>query len=187
MRRGFHHIGLATPNFERCIDFYTRVLGFDLSWQDVVKAPDGTVLIEHVFFDTGDGTYISFMSPKPASGAPATWPGDVSTALGLMPATYHFSFWLDSLVELEAMRERLESHGVEVSQNIDHSFCESIYFLDPDGLALEFTVKTRAFNQGDAEPTHKHQPTFQDEWPNEPEKAKRFARLLKIPEDVLIP
>ena len=31
MRRGFHHIGLATHNYDRCIDFYTNILGFEIA------------------------------------------------------------------------------------------------------------------------------------------------------------
>ena len=184
MRRGFHHIGLATYNYDRCVDFYTNVLGFEIAWQDVIKAPDGTLLMQHVFFDTGDGTCISFMAPTQAMGAPEKWEADQSKLVGLMPATYHFSFLLESVEELEAKLKELESKGVECTQVIDHDFCNSVYFHDPDGLVLEFAVQTRAFNDDDKQATHKPQPTFES-FKSDPEGARRFAKTLGVPEEVL--
>ncbi len=62
-RTGAHHIGLATYDYEGIVDFYTRVLGWEIAWQDLMTGPDGTVFMKHVFFDTGDGSYVSFMCP----------------------------------------------------------------------------------------------------------------------------
>ena len=184
MRRGFHHIGLATHNYDRCIDFYTNILGFEIAWQDIIEAPDGTVLMKHVFFDTGDGTCISFMAPTPALGAPEEWECDQSKLVGLMPATYHFSFMLESVEELEAKYDELISKGVDATQVIDHDFCNSVYFHDPDGLVLEFAVQTRPFNEEDRKLTHKPQPTFESFKSNK-EAAARFAKTLGLPEEVL--
>jgi catechol 2,3-dioxygenase-like lactoylglutathione lyase family enzyme len=184
MRRGFHHIGLATYNFDRCVDFYTRVLGFEIAWQDLIESPDGDVLMQHVFFDTGDGTCISFMAPTPAMGAPESWECDQSKLIGLMPATYHFSFMLESLEELEAKRQELESKGVDATEIIDHDFCKSVYFHDPDGLVLEFAITTRAFNDDDKKPTNKPQPTF-EAFKTDVVRARRFAKTLGLPEEVL--
>ncbi len=56
-RTGSHHLGLATYDYEGIVDFYTRVLGWEIAWQDLMTGPDGTVHMKHVFFDTGDGSY----------------------------------------------------------------------------------------------------------------------------------
>lgn len=32
MIKGFHHAALSTPDLERCVDFYTRVLGCEVAW-----------------------------------------------------------------------------------------------------------------------------------------------------------
>jgi len=32
MIKGFHHAAISTPNLERCIDFYTRVIGGEVAW-----------------------------------------------------------------------------------------------------------------------------------------------------------
>ena len=35
------------------------------------------------------------------------------------------------------MRARLKEHGCEVTDVVDHGFMRSIYFTDPNGIALE--------------------------------------------------
>jgi catechol 2,3-dioxygenase-like lactoylglutathione lyase family enzyme len=183
MRRGVHHLGLATYDYERCVDFFTRVVGFEIGWQDLQQASDGTVLMRHVFFDTGDGTYLAIMAPTTDGGAPEEWAADINSALGLSPYTYHFAFWLDSLEELDAMRERLAGHGVKVTDPWDHEWCTSIYFRDPDGHGLEFCVTTRVFNKDD-DPLLKPrvQPVFET-LKNDPEMAKRASEAMGIPVD----
>lgn len=32
MITGFHHAALSTPDLDRCIDFYTRVIGCEVAW-----------------------------------------------------------------------------------------------------------------------------------------------------------
>lgn len=32
MIKGFHHAALSTPDLDRCVDFYTRVLGCEVAW-----------------------------------------------------------------------------------------------------------------------------------------------------------
>ena len=32
MIKGFHHAALSTPDLERCIDFYTRIIGGKVAW-----------------------------------------------------------------------------------------------------------------------------------------------------------
>ena len=53
----------------------------------------------------------------------------------------------DAITELEAKYDELISKGVDATQVIDHDFCNSVYFHDPDGLVLEFAVQTRPFNK----------------------------------------
>ena len=59
-RTGVHHLGMGTYDYDAIVDFYTRVLGWEIAWQDLMVGPDGTVYMKHVFFDTGDDSYISF-------------------------------------------------------------------------------------------------------------------------------
>jgi catechol 2,3-dioxygenase-like lactoylglutathione lyase family enzyme len=179
-RRGIHHLGVATYDYDRCVDFYTRVLGLDIAWQDLMQAPDGTVLMRHVWFDTGDGSYIAFMAPTPESGAPEKWAGDLNSAVGLSPYTYHFALWLDTVEELGAMASRLQEHGVKTTPIWDHEWCKSIYFRDPDGLALEFCVTTRKFTDEDKLLKPRHQPFF-DRMQVDREFAEQSSEATGIP------
>ena len=45
--------------------------------------------------------------------------------------------------------QRLEEKGVAVFGPIDHHFCHSIYFFDPDGILLEFAAWTRELRPDD--------------------------------------
>ncbi len=49
----------------------------------------------------------------------------------------HLSFNLPDEKALEDLRDRLKSHGCEVTDVVDHGFVRSIYFTDPNGIALE--------------------------------------------------
>ena len=77
-RKGVHHIGLATLDIDRTIEFYTTKLGFEIGWCDVLE-PENGGKIKHVFFDTGDGTFMAFMSPEKVPGIPEEWSTDINS------------------------------------------------------------------------------------------------------------
>jgi len=62
-RKGVHHLGLATLDIDRTMDFYTRILGWKVAWCDILEPPGGG-RIRHAFMDTGDGTSVAFMCPE---------------------------------------------------------------------------------------------------------------------------
>jgi hypothetical protein len=47
------------------------------------------------------------------------------------------SFNLPDETALLALRDRLKAAGSEVTDLVDHGFLRSIYFTDPNGIALE--------------------------------------------------
>ena len=49
----------------------------------------------------------------------------------------HLSFNLPDEEALLALRDRLKAAGCEVTDVVDHGFIRSIYFTDPNGIALE--------------------------------------------------
>jgi hypothetical protein len=49
----------------------------------------------------------------------------------------HVSFNLPDEDALLALRDRLKAAGSEVTDVVDHGFIHSIYFTDPNGIALE--------------------------------------------------
>ena len=49
----------------------------------------------------------------------------------------HISFNVDDHEALMNLKSHLESCGLEVTEMIDHRIIHSIYFTDPNGIALE--------------------------------------------------
>lgn len=151
--RGFNHIDLATLDMAATRAFYEGVLGFPVVRSDIVQI-EGGGYAEHVFFDCGGGQMIAFAS---AENAPGRWPKDLDTSLskglGINRGVYHFAFEAGSHENLVALKAKLESKGVEVRGVEDHEgWCRSIYFLDPNGLQLEYCCLSRELTEEDARP-----------------------------------
>jgi catechol 2,3-dioxygenase-like lactoylglutathione lyase family enzyme len=148
-RTGVHHIGLATRDAEATIKFYTEVLGFDLSLNDKLMPPAGGHM-RHMFFDTGDGSFFAFLCPKDVPGVPDDFKADISSAVGLPPGFYHVAMWVDDAEALEAKRRDLIARGLkDPSPIVDHDFCKSFYFRDPNGIQLEYAATSRPFTESD--------------------------------------
>ena len=62
--------------------------------------------------------------------------------MGLRGGLIHFAFKARDVPELEGKRRELLEKGVKVSKVVDHTWCQSIYFKDPNGLQLEFCCLT---------------------------------------------
>jgi len=186
-----HHVGLASYDYEGTVQFYTEVLGWPIAWQDLVAKPDGTVLMRHVFFDMGDGSYMSFMCFTPEMpGNADTWATDINSGLGVLAGTYHVAFWLDSMEELEQRQAEIRSHGIDVTELYDHEWCQSIYFRDPaNQLFLEFTVNTRAWTEDDALLKAREQlgvtKYLAKLFAEDPELALRDAAIFGVPPEML--
>jgi catechol 2,3-dioxygenase-like lactoylglutathione lyase family enzyme len=171
---GVHHIGLATLDMDETLDFYTRKLGFEVAWCDIIEAPKGGK-IKHAFVDTGDGTLFAFMCPEKFPGVPEEFSTDINKAQNLPNMLYHHAFGTESVEALEAKREELISKGIEVTAVMDHGWCKSIYFRDPNGLQLEYCVSTREFTDDDKIMKHRHQPGVEAKSPDD---LKLFQRML---------
>ncbi|HYA34088.1 MAG TPA: VOC family protein [Candidatus Binataceae bacterium] len=173
-RRGVHHLALCTLDMDRTIDFYTKKVGWEIGWADILEPAEGGQ-IKHVFFDTGDGTFVAFMCPEKVPGLPTEFATDINSAQNLPPAFYHFAFWMDDVKELEEKRKDLLSKGVDVTVVTDHEWCRSIYFKDPNGLLLEYCATTRKFNDEDKIMRHHDQP---GPMVSDPKDAKHLFDML---------
>ena len=88
----------------------------------------------HMFFKMGDGSYMAFFDlgdneasiPSPNTGR---W-------------INHIALEVENYDQLVAIKKRLEEDGVQSVGPLDHEFIKSIYLFDPDGIRLEFTVRT---------------------------------------------
>jgi catechol 2,3-dioxygenase-like lactoylglutathione lyase family enzyme len=139
--RGIHHIGVATHDMERTLDFYENVLGFPAVVCETIQLEVGGT-IRHAFFDVGEGELIAFMEANDVRGLADDFDTGINRGLGTGPGMYHFAFKVADPAELEKRREELVEKGLEVRGIVDHGWCRSIYFLDPNDLQLEFCCLT---------------------------------------------
>lgn len=148
-QRGFSHVGLATGDMDATRVFYSEVLGFPAVRCDVLKVVEGGE-IQHVFFDAGGGQMIAFMGPRGVEGIPEDFDAGINRGLGLPSGMVHFAFEAGSPEALREKRSALLARGVRVSPIVDHEWCESIYFRDPNGIDLEYCCLTRELGEDDA-------------------------------------
>lgn len=156
---GINHLALVCRDMQATVDFYEGILGMPL-----VKTLDLPVgLGQHFFFDCGGGDTVAFFwfpdAPEPVPGisAPADRPdrASLTSAIGSMN---HVAFQVPP-EKMEEYRDKLHAAGIETTEIANHDnsefgiaeelhddvFVRSIYFLDPDGILLEFAAWTRDF------------------------------------------
>lgn len=134
--RGIHHSAYRCRDAAETRRFYVDILGLkDAAALAFDKDPAGNDRpYMHLFFEMGDGNYIAFFDEPNSVSADLFHPKD-----GIKD--YHFAFEVASMEEQAQFKQRLEEARVPVFGPIDHGFCHSIYFFDPNGLALEITAR----------------------------------------------
>ena len=139
-RMKFSHLGLVVKDLEMMEDFYTRVLGFELT-------DKGT---------TGQGATMAFMTLDPdehhqvflVDGRPDELPEN-TVLPGVGPVLHHLSFRVGSLADLRSMHDRLKAVSDRNIRAVTHGVCWALYTTDPEGNQLEFFADT---------PWYVHQP-----------------------------
>jgi catechol 2,3-dioxygenase-like lactoylglutathione lyase family enzyme len=132
---GLHHFAWRCRDAEETRQFYEDLLGMRLVHvirADHVPSTGEYCPYVHIFFEMADGSNIAFFDL-----------GDGQAALpspNTPPWVNHIALRLGALAELESMKLRLEAAGIDVVGVTDHHFVRSIYFFDPNGFRLEFTV-----------------------------------------------
>lgn len=134
--QGFHHVAYACRDAVENHRFYGEILGLPLLNTEVQRF--GDACIRHMFYDTGDGSCIAFFELSGA-GEPAPLRTAVSTDLGLPLWVNHVALRADA-EQVAAARDRLEAAGIAVDMELDHGWCDSIYFTDPNGILVELCV-----------------------------------------------
>jgi catechol 2,3-dioxygenase-like lactoylglutathione lyase family enzyme len=138
-RRGLHHLALSTGNMDETVRFWTQVLECPLIATLHLPPDDPFAHLsqipptdlgdrKHYFFDIGNGAAVAFFD-----FGDETPPVDGGFA-------HHVALTCATDEELLETRQHLQSHGVDVSEVVDHFLCKSIYFKDPNGIYMEFSA-----------------------------------------------
>ncbi|MGH1504663.1 MAG: VOC family protein [Acidimicrobiales bacterium] len=165
--RGINHLALVCEDMGRTVEFYSGVLGMPLT--KTIELPGGG---QHFFFDCGGGDSVAFFwfpdaeKATPGVSGPMSRPdqGRLASAHGSMN---HVAFDVPA-EKIDGYAERLRAAGVECTDVANHDdsefgiaaengpgvFVRSIYFLDPDGILLEFASWNRPLGPDDV----RHEP-----------------------------
>jgi catechol 2,3-dioxygenase-like lactoylglutathione lyase family enzyme len=127
--RGVHHLALVTTDMDATVRFYHGVLDAR------VVATVATPAFKHYFFELAPGSTVAFFEyigqPVDSFAKPAGVPFPQAAQFD------HLALRLADEDALLRLRDRLKSHGCEVTDVVDHGFLRSIYFTDNNGIALE--------------------------------------------------
>ncbi|MGE3541237.1 MAG: VOC family protein [Candidatus Tectimicrobiota bacterium] len=126
---GLNHLALITADMDTTTRFWHGVLGATL------VATIGNDTFRHYFFDVGHGATVAFFAYHGHAVEPFAKPAGVPDARAIQ--FDHVSLNVPDEAALLALRQRLLDHGCEVSDVVDHGLMRSIYFTDPNGIALE--------------------------------------------------
>lgn len=135
--KGVHHLGLATHDMEATLRFYEDILGFETKVCDLMS-PEAGGKIRHAFLDMGGDQMIAFMECNNVPGVAEDFDPGINRGLGIQGGVIHFAFKVDDESQLVSKREELAEKGVQITDVVDHGWCKSIYFRDPNQLQLEF-------------------------------------------------
>ena len=127
--RGINHLALVTTDMDATVRFYHGTLGARLV--STISQPE----FRHYFFEFGPQCTVAFFEYTDAPAEPFVNRAGVPDARA--PQFDHLALNLPDEEELDALRRRLQSHGWEVTDIVDHTVVRSIYFTDPNGIALE--------------------------------------------------
>ncbi|MEE2768876.1 MAG: VOC family protein [Actinomycetota bacterium] len=144
--RGVHHLAMVTPDMDATVRFYVGVLGMPLV-ATLMAGP-----MRHYFFELGPGNTIAFFEVADAE----TFSKPAGATTNRTIQFDHVSFAVDDEASLLALQQRLLEAGCEITPVVDHGIIRSVYFHDPNGIALEASwwtvgVDALAFEPNDPE------------------------------------
>jgi catechol 2,3-dioxygenase-like lactoylglutathione lyase family enzyme len=125
--KGLHHNAYRCRDSEETRAWYEDFLGLKLV--SAFPIDEGRAL--HTFFQMDDGSCLAFFE---VPGKPFDFKRQDSLDL-------HIALGVDNDV-FERMLQKGRARAIEVRGPVDHGFCRSIYFRDPNGYIVELTADT---------------------------------------------
>lgn len=134
-----HHHAFRCKDAEETRHFYEDILGMPMTAalvEPVDPITNEPVPYLHVYFELGDGSWLAFFDyPNHYRKAGVEFPETD-------PFVHHIALEVRDPKVIADTKRKLAEAGVEVME-IDHGYCNSIYFSDPNGLRVEFTSNVR--------------------------------------------
>ena len=127
--QGLNHLALITNDMDATVRFWHGVMGAPL------VATIATDTFRHYFFSFGPTSSVAFFEYIGRHSDMISKPAGVFDARA--GQFDHLSMDLPDEAALLALRQRLADAGSEVTDVVDHGLMRSIYFTDPNGIALE--------------------------------------------------
>lgn len=127
--QGINHLALVTTDMDRTVRFYCGALGAQLV---------GTVRTDtfrHYFFEFGPQCTVAFFEYTGADAAPFEKVAGVYDPRS--PQFDHLALNMPDEEALNELQRRLKAVDCEVTDVVDHGTMRSVYFTDPNGIALE--------------------------------------------------
>lgn len=146
MRMPLHHVAYATKDVEATTRFYEELMGFPLVHTEITAG--GETWLRHIFFDIGTGSggemeCIAFFQVHQVGERP-DYVTDVSEGVGLPVWVNHCAFRATKEKQDE-VRARMDAAGIAPLMDVDHGWCSSLYYVDPNGIMVELCRDTPGF------------------------------------------
>jgi catechol 2,3-dioxygenase-like lactoylglutathione lyase family enzyme len=131
-----HHHAYRCKNAEETRHFYEDILGLPMTAalvEPVDPITNEAIPYLHIYFELGDGSWLAFFD------YPNHYKRDAVQFPETDPFAHHIALEVNNPAVIDDTKKKLAAAGIAVME-LDHGYCKSIYFCDPNGLRVEFTT-----------------------------------------------
>ncbi len=136
MKVSLAHLGISVYDFDKMLDFYTRVMGLIVS--DTDKLPHADYRIAFLTSSPSDHHQLVLIEGR----QPEEIRTDPPMGGSLGSQLFQLSFRLPDLATLRMMKNRIEAEGLDNFVPMNHGNAWALYLRDAEGNALELFVDT---------------------------------------------
>ena len=167
---GINHAAYRCRDAEQTRWFYEDVLGLPLATAPVFEDVPGTgerIPYMHLFFQLGNGETIAFFDQPETA--------DESKFARAHSFDRHLALEVRDEAALLAWQQQINAAGVSCLGPIDHGFVRSVYMYDPNGLQVELTCRTSAWEEEMSDPARARASIAEWSQRMRAEKERRFG------------